>query len=114
MKKMSKKQVTWGLTSNNPTTGQMILLGDRGWARLVHGGKVLPTAPGHGMEFVTRGAGMEEVFRGGSGPTVAVTSRVVGARSWFTVPGRTETVIVSSSESLGSEESVPAATKHGA
>ena len=74
---------------------------------------MLPTRPGRGTEFVIRGAGMEEVLRGGSGPTVAVTSRVMGARSWFTIPGRTETVIVSSSESLGSEEK-PAATKHGA
>lgn len=102
------------MISNNPTTRQIILVGDRGWARLVHGGKVLPTPPGRRTEFVIRGAGMEEVLRGGSGPIVAVTSRVTGARSWFTIPGRTETVIVSSSESLGSEESMPAATKHGA
>ena len=75
---------------------------------------MLPTPIGRGTEFVIRGADMEEVLRGGSGPTVVVTSRVMGARSWFTIPGRTETITVSSSESLGSEENTPAGTKHGA
>lgn len=102
------------MTSNNSTTGQMSLLSDRGWARLVHGGEVLPTPTGRGTECVIRGVGMKEVRRGGSGLTVVVTSRVMGARSWVTIPGRTETIIVSSSESLGAEENVPPATKHGA
>ena len=74
---------------------------------------MLPTPTGRGTEFVIRGAGMEEVLRGGSGPTMVVTSRVMGARSWVTIPGRTETITVSSSESLGSEENVPTGTKHG-
>ena len=68
------------MTSDNSTTGQTSLLGDRGWARLVCGGRVLPTPTGRGTEFVIRGAGMEEVLRGGSGPTMVVTSRVMGAR----------------------------------
>lgn len=75
---------------------------------------MLPTPTGRGTKFVIRGAGMEEVLRGGSGPTMVVTSRVMGARSWVTIPGRTETITVSSSESLGSEENMPAGTKHGA
>ena len=92
----------------------MILLSDRGWARLVHGGGGLPTPTGRERERVIRGVGMKEVRRGGSGLTVVVTSRVTGARSWVTIPGRTETIMASSSESLGAEENVPPATKHRA
>lgn len=92
----------------------MILLSDRGWARLVHGGGGLLTPTGRGRERVIRGVGMKEVRRGGSGLTVVVTSRVTGARSWVTIPGRTETIMASSSESLGAEENVPPATKHRA